>query len=233
MTRPNCCIYLQTFHPVFNKKYIPVFEPLDEEHSAQLFSALVLNHKENFDQISGQCPVIYSFDKKDAEFLPEEFDDIKKDIIFTDTSAPYESVKILFDKYFPEHDNNLVVYADSMGNSGNELRKALDLISIESDAVAIGKSINGGVSFVALNNLNIELLLDIHWNDMVYENLLRKVNRYDNFLYVLNNSLTIKTAEDFKSLYSELSKKESLKYCSQQMHERFTHLFIEYKELLR
>ena len=68
---------------------------------------------------------------------------------------------------------------------------------------------------------------------MVYDNLLHKVNRYDNFLYVLNHSLTVKTVEDFKTLYSELSKKESLAYCSQQMHERFTHLFIEYKDLLR
>ena len=39
--------------------------------------------------------------------------------------------------------------------------------------------------------------------------------------------------QDFKTLYKELSKKESLIYCSQNMHEKFTHLFIEYKELLK
>ena len=233
MLKPDCCIYLQTFHPVFNKEFIPVFGELDTEHSFQLYSSLVLNHKENFDKISEQFPVIYSFDEKDAEFLPGEFQDIKKNIVFTDTSNPPASVKVLFDKYFPEYDNNMVIYADSIGNSGDELKRVLDLISIDSDAVAIGKSMNGSVSFVGLNNLNLELLQDIHWDDMIYENLLRKVNKYDNFLYVLNDSLTIKTARDFKTLYSELSKKESLKYCSQEMHEKFTHLFIEYKDLLR
>jgi hypothetical protein len=233
MLKPNCCLYLQTFHPVFNKECIPVFGELDAEHSLQLYTSLVLNHKENLDKISEQCSVIYSFDEKDAEFLPEKFQGIKENIIYTVTSNPHSSVKILFDKYFPEYDNNLVIYADSIGNSGEGLTRVLDLISIESDAVAIGKSMNGGVSFVGFNNLNLELLQDINWDDMIYENLLRKVNRYDNFLYVLNDSLTIKSVQDFRTLYSELSKKESLKYCSQEMHERFTHLFIEYKDLLR
>lgn len=233
MVKSNCCIYLQAFHPVFNRDYIPAFGELDEEHSAQLYSALVLNHIENLGNISDQCRVIYSLDERDAEFLPEEFEGLKDKIVYTDTSSPITSVKTLFDRYFPESDNNLVVYADSIGNSGKELRRALDLLSIDSDAVAIGKSINGGVSFVGLNNLNLELLQDINWDEMVYSKLLKKVSRYDNFIYVLNNSLTIKTAQDFRTLYSELSKKESLNYCSHRMHEKFTHLFIEYKELLR
>lgn len=233
MVKSNCCIYLQVFHPVFNRDYIPTFGELDEEHSAQLYSALVLNHMENLESISDQCAVIYCFDEKDAGFIPDEFEELEDKIIYTDTSNPLASVKTLFDRHFPEHDNNLVVYADSIGNSGNELKRALDLLSIESDAVAIGKSINGSVSFVGLNNLNLELLQDINWQNMVYERLLKKVSRYDNFIYVLNNSLTIKNAQDFRTLYTELSKKESLNYCSHPMHEKFTHLFIEYKELLR
>jgi hypothetical protein len=58
------------------------------------------------------------------------------------------------------------------------------------------------------------------------------VCRFDYFVNVLNGSLFIEDINDFKILYRELSKKESLNYCSQNIHEKFTHLFIEYKELL-
>ena len=36
---------------------------------------------------------------------------------------------------------------------------------------------------------------------------------------------------DFKNLYIELSKKESLSYFSRQMNERFNNLIIDYKEI--
>ncbi len=37
---------------------------------------------------------------------------------------------------------------------------------------------------------------------------------------------------DFKLLFKELAKKESSNYCGEVMHERFTDLFVAYKELL-
>ena len=97
----------------------------------------------------------------------------------------------------------------------------------------IGKSINGGVSFIGFNYLNQDLISAIHWDGLEFENLLHKVNKFDNFVYVWDNSLVVNSGKDFKLLYSELSKKESLEYCSQQMHEKFTHIFIEYKDFLK
>jgi hypothetical protein len=63
--------------------------------------------------------------------------------------------------------------------------------------------------------------------------MLIKAGKEENFVHTLNNFMLIETKDDFIKLYNELSKKESMQYCSQNIHEKFTHLFIEYKELLK
>ena len=54
----------------------------------------------------------------------------------------------------------------------------------------------------------------------------------DYLLHVLSEFFIVNNFEDFKALYNILSKKESLEFCSQEMHEKFTHLFIEWCLLL-
>lgn len=233
MIRPNSCIYLVSMFPMFNEKSVSPMGKIDEKHTSQLYANLILNHKENFNQIINNTSVLFGFDGNDREHLPAIFSNIGLKNIFPDSENPYQRIKNIADKHFGFYNNNLIIFSNSIGFSPSELKKILDLLTIESEAVIIGKSINGGVSFIGFNYLNQKLLQDIHWNGIEYENLLRKVNKYDNFVYVRENSLVISTEKDFKLLYAELSKKESLDYCSQQMHEKFTHIFIEYKELLK
>jgi hypothetical protein len=233
MIRPNSGIYLVSTKPAFDENSVNPLGKLDENHTAQLYANLILNHKENLDQIVNNASISYFFDEKDKNYLPE---DLKKDSpsnIFVDTENSYQNIKNIFDKYFSTASINLIVFANSIGFSSSELKKILDLLTIESDAVIIGKSINDGVSFIGFNYLNQELISEINWDEMEFESMLHKVNKFDNFVYVWENSLVVNSKNDFKLLYSELSKKESLEYCSQQMHEKFTHIFIEYKDLLK
>jgi len=51
--------------------------------------------------------------------------------------------------------------------------------------------------------------------------------------FVLNNFLKIESLKDFKELYSVLSDKKSENFCTGGIHESFTNLFIEYKDLLQ
>ena len=53
------------------------------------------------------------------------------------------------------------------------------------------------------------------------------------FVNTLTDVIAVSNINDFKKLYIDLSQKKSNEYCSQQMHERFTHLFVEYKDLLK
>ncbi|HUX61230.1 MAG TPA: hypothetical protein VMV32_07950, partial [Ignavibacteriaceae bacterium] len=100
-------------------------------------------------------------------------------------------------------------------------------------AIVIGKSQNNGIAFLGFNSFNNNLFQEIDWDNLHFENLLPMVNKHENFVHVMNNYISISKLSDFKQLCTELSKKESLSYCNQEMHEKFTHLFIEYKEFLK
>lgn len=233
MIRPNSGIYIVSMMPVFDEKSVKPLGKLDENHTSMLYSDLILNHKENLDKIINNTSITYCFDEKDKDYLPEGLKMNGTINIFGDTKNKYQNIKNIVDKHFGSSSINLIVFSNSIGFSSSELRKILDLLTIESDAVIIGKSINSGVSFIGFNYLNQELIGDIHWDGLEFENVLHKVNKFDNFVYVWENSLVVNSGKDFKLLYSELSKRESLEYCSQQMHEKFTHIFIEYKDLLK
>ncbi len=233
MIRPNSRIYIISIMPVFDEKSVTPLGALDAKHTSQLYANLILNHKENLDQIVNNTSITYCFDEKDKNHLPEQIKINNALNIFGNSGNPFQNIKSIFDKYFGTASINLLVFANSIGFSPSELKRILDLLTIESDAVIIGKSINGGVSFIGFNYMNPDLIGDIQWDKMKFENLLHKVNKFDNFVYVWDNSLVVSSGKDFKLLYSELSRKESLEYCSQQMHEKFTHIFIEYKDLLK
>jgi hypothetical protein len=65
-----------------------------------------------------------------------------------------------------------------------------------------------------------------------YDDLLPNVNKTHNFLFEIEDFLHIEDMNDFKELYDVLSKKESAAFCSNESHDRFTNLFIEYKDKL-
>jgi hypothetical protein len=65
-----------------------------------------------------------------------------------------------------------------------------------------------------------------------YISVLNQLTTRDILIHTLDGYLSIDDFEDIKKLYIELSKKESLSYCSPTLHEKFNDLFIEYKDLL-
>lgn len=233
MIKPDSCIYLTAMHPVFNRRYVPLFNNMDAKNSSHLFSSLLLNNHQNIQNMNLRTSAIYCLDEKDKEFVPGELKNAKITLHFSDTTNPYQCIRNVEEKYFSAHKNNFILFSDSIGLSSSVMSKGIDLLNIESDAVTIGRSSNNRISFIGFNFINKELLQEIHWSDNNYENLLYKMNKYDAFLHVLNKTLYVKSAGDFKILYDELSKKESWNYCNREMHEQFTHLFIEYKEQLK
>ena len=134
--------------------------------------------------------------------------------------------------YFSIFENNILIRADVIGVSKKTMQKIFNMLAIEDDVLVIGKSKNKKVALLGFNNLEINLLDEMFSVDLEYNKFLLEIGKSDLFLNTLNGFQLIENFSDFKNLYIELSKKESLSYCSQQMHERFTNLFIEYKDLL-
>jgi len=233
MNKLNSSIYFFPLHPVFNPEYIPPFESFDSEHSALLYSALTQNYKEIFETFEGKINSVFVFDEKDRDFLPDKFNNEGSNLFFGDTGNKTLMLKNLSDKYFNTYTNNLLIFSNSICMSAVDIQQALNLLSINDEAVVIGKTASGGVTLLGFNTFSKELSDEIDWDNFNYNNFLLYTSKHEHFLHVIDNFLVIKNIEDFKNLYKELSKKESLIYCSQKMHEMFTQLFIEYKDLLK
>ncbi len=231
--KSNSSIYLLSNSSIFNKETLSNFEMFNVENTYLLYSSLLLNHKEIFDQLPRNIRMTFCFDEKDKGSLPNEFNSNASEIIFYDLSNKHNLLKVLSEKYFNESTNNLLIFSNSIGFSANDIKKVFSLLGMEDETIVVGKSLSNKIVFIGFNSFNPELFWEVEWNLLNYDNFLSKVSKHDNFIHVLGNYMSINNLDDFRNLYSELSKKESLSYCSQNMHERFTNLFIEYKELLK
>jgi glycosyltransferase A (GT-A) superfamily protein (DUF2064 family) len=233
MNKLNSSIYLFPLHSVFNPAFTPSFESFDNAHSTLLFSALTENYKDIFDTFEGKVNSVFVFDNNDKDYLPDRFKQEGLKLFFGDTANKTQILKNLSDKYFHSYSNNLLIFSNSICLTPNDIQQAFNLLSINDEAVVIGKTSTGGITFLGFNSFNYELFAEIDWNNLNYNNFLKYTSKHEHFLHVIDNFLVINNIEDFKNLYNELSKKESLAYCSQVMHEKFTQLFIEYKDLLK
>jgi hypothetical protein len=231
--KTNSSIYLISDSPKFNKEAVAEFESFDRDNSLLLYSSLVLNYKEIFEQLPKAISVIYCIDNNDKDFLPEAFNEDNIRVIFCNSADRKTLLKSMSDKYFSESGNNLLIFADSIGISPDDIHKVFNLLQIDDEVIVLGKTNNNNIAFIGFNSFNKDLFLDLAWANLSYDHLLENVSKHDNLIHTLGNFITVNSIEDFKYLYAELSRKESLAYCSQTMHERFTHLFIEYKDLLK
>lgn len=229
----NSSIYLFPLAVQFNTEEIDKFETFDTLHSSQLYSALVLNNEEIFSGFNNSNQIYFCFDEKDKEFLPNGFLQLKENLIFGNTKNHQKYLKEIFEKYIPQMDKNLFVFSNAIGFTREEIQRVFNLLAVEEETVIIGKTKNLDVAYIGFNSAKPDFLLDMDLGNLNLDKLLYKVNQNDTFVYVIGNYLLIKNITDFKNLYVELSKKESLSYCSHKMHELFTNLFIEYKEILK
>jgi len=232
MHKKKNCIYVLSLHPVFNSEAAPKFENLSHRDSILLYTHLLANFIELFADIDLNFELVFCLNEKDEKYIPKNFfsDD---SIFFFNTSEDINShLEQLEQNYFTIFENNILIRADVIGVSEKTIQKIFNLLAIEDDVLVIGKSINKKVALLGFNNPEINLLDEMFSIALDYNAFLLEAGKSDLFLNTLNGFQLIENFSDFKKLYTELSKKESLSYCSQQMHERFTNLFIEYKDLL-
>ncbi len=232
MVKSNSCIYLISNFPVFNLEEIREFNIFNKKDSSALFSALIYNHRQNFISSRNNNHIVYCFDGSDRNRIPADLEE-ESSVQFCEEGHNKSSIRLLAERFFGNYINNLVVFGPSIGFTPGEIDRAMNLLSMNDEAVVLGKSFNEEVVFIGFNSYNQELFDSIDGSGGNFDRILADVNRHENFIHIMGNYQFIKDLEDFKRLYAELSKKESWAYCNQQMHEQFTQLFIEYKGLLK
>jgi len=222
------CNYLLALSPVFNKDRVPLFESFDRERSAILWQALYLNAFEVLSSF-GSTSYILVLSESDKGYLPERIRNNSDNIVFGDLDDKELLFRNMNDKYFDSNENNIVFLSNSIGYSHQDISRSDNLLNTDDDTLVIARSLSGNLCFTGFNHYPDFL----KGNKYDYDFILEQACRHNSTLFTISNFISVNNISDFKVLYSELSKKESLSYCSQAMHEQFTHLFIEYKDLLK
>jgi len=233
MDKKTNAVYLLADYPFLNTKHAPVFGKLNLNDSIFLYSQLFTNNLSNLSELQNEANIICFLDSIDKDFIPNNFIPDEVNLYFLNTKNISKQFNDLNTEFFQHHSNNVLIHLNTVGVSLNKLDKIFDLLTIEDESIVIGKTDKEKVGFIGSNNLNEEIYKEFFLSKLYYEKYLADISNKDNFVNVLTGFLAINDMEDFKSLYDELSKKESLEYCSEEMHERFTHLFIEYREFLK
>ena len=232
MYKKKNCIYIFCLHPVFNGEAIAKFQNLSLQDSNLLYSHLLENFIEIFTNTDLDFELVFCFNEKDENYIPGDFFPDESIMFFNTSENNNSNLEQLARNYFSNFENNILIRADVIGISEITIQKIFNLLAIEDDVLVIGKSTNKKVVLLAFNNLEINLFDEMFSTTLEYDSFLIEAGKRDLFLNTINGFQLIENFSDFKNLYIELSKKESLAYCSELMHERFTNLFIEYKDLL-
>ena len=188
---------------------------------------------ENFFRDGNKTDCYFVLDERDRDFITDDFKTDKLNFHFADLTEQKLVFENLFLKEFSSHKNNIILSSDLIGINQIELDKYFNLLNIDDESLLIGKSNEGVIGVFGFNSYSVDIFNCLVKSEFNYNNFLSCTKTLNHFIHTLNDILLIKNIEHFKQLYIELSQKKSIEYCSQQMHEKFTHLFIEYKELLK
>jgi hypothetical protein len=229
----NNAVYIIPSASFLNPEIQSTFENFTIHDSRFLKSTLYLNLVENFLIDGNKADCYFVLDESDRDFITNDFITNNLNFHFADLSKPKLLFENLFIKEFNTHKNNIIISSDIIGINQTELDKYFNLLNIDDESLLIGKSNEGVIGVFGFNSYSLDIFNCLVKSDFNYNNFLSCTKTLNHFIHTLNDILLIKNIEHFKQLYIELSQKKSIEYCSQKMHEKFTHLFIEYKELLK
>jgi len=229
----NNLICVFTTETIFNPKAAAKFDNLSMRDSMFLYALLLSNYVELLLLAGLRADIIFYLNKEDQNFLPKSFFPetlVNHFIDFSRHNSVFDSIE---KNIFPNYSNFIFIHYKSIGITKKDLNRIFNLLNREEETTVIGKSPGNDLIFSAHNYVAKDIFSSFLANTRSYDKHLSEVNHRDTYVNLIEKYLSLNTFADFKKLYNHLSLKESLNYCSEQMYERFTHLFIEYKDLLK
>jgi len=220
--------------PVFNQNYCQVYPHFSKEDSSFLYVTLLENLYEIFSALFPREDIFVCLNEKDKNNLSRETLSpfLSNNLFYFNDAAFANEFISLFDKRRSDAKNFIFVHPDFVGLTKTDILQMLDLLLLEDDVLLLKKTLHKKIALFATNKFQNEIPGLIHKKNFVCDSALKKLCALDYQLYKLKNVFSLAHANDFKELYKMLSRKENYACCSKKMHDRFTHLFIEYKELL-
>ncbi|MCH8169999.1 MAG: hypothetical protein IIB07_02555 [Bacteroidetes bacterium] len=202
--------------------------PISEEHSKLLYTNIFNNAIEQIGNVDNIKKII-CFPVEENPVIDENISSQFEFINYTFKENIYEK---LLEINSDEYERSLLIFPYTIGFSSQDIQRVFDLLLDDGDALVIGKTKDNRVCFIGTNFLDAQLIEHISESNLKFDDLLKRIKRKDVYYFVFNGYLKINEIIDFKDLYILLSNRESENFCSENIHEKFTNLFIEYKELL-
>ncbi|HED07949.1 MAG TPA: hypothetical protein ENI57_07530 [Ignavibacteria bacterium] len=211
-----------------SKEILNDLAPISEVHSKLLYTNIFNNAAEQI----GNVDNVKKFICFPVNGDPVIDEDISSQFEFINYNFEENIYEKLFEKQPDEYGRSLLIFPNTIGFSSQDILRVLDLLLNDGNALVIGKTKDNRICFIGTNFWDSQLLNHISASNFEFDKLLEKICKENVYYYVLNGYLKIDKINDFKDLYILLSNRESEDFCTENIHEKFTNLFIEYKELL-
>jgi len=226
-------ICLFSAHPVFNIKYVPVFEKLNQKNSVYLNTLLLSNYLDLIHKIELKADFACFLDERDKEFVLKNYLPAKFKLYYYHPGEKESFISVLSANNPANYSRSVLIYTNSIGVSEITINKIFNLLSIEDASIIIGRTNKNKLAFMGVNRFDEELNSGFQAAHFNYDKFLAGISTKNYFLTVLDGFLALNDFDDFRELYFRLSKKNSLAYCGVEMHEKFNNIFIEYKDYLK
>jgi len=205
------------------------FSPITENDRNQLFTNLFNNAAEQIGKVEAARKFVLTPERSYSEIVEH----LSYPFEIIDYSSEENIYEKLLDINSEECRRVLLLFPDTIGFSAEDINRAFDLLSDEGNCLVIGKTIDNRICYLGTNFLDDQLFEYFSGANFNFDEFLKSVQTNNVYYFIFNNLLKIESTNDFKDLYVLLSNKESENFCSEEIHENFTNLFIEYKALLK
>lgn len=228
------CIYLIPPQPIFQMKQIKAIKPISKKFSAYVNELLYLNNLLILDQIQSSTVITPVFYASDEDLISEKMKALIVDDepCFFKEKKPFNVLLSLHNQKIMSATNHLYIFSNSLGLSAETIEYLINLLNQEDEIFVLSKTSDERIAAFGYNDLGKKALKPLLAGNADYASILKKICSLDILFYELNKQYKLENFDDLKLLYDVLSKKESKAYFTEEIHEKFNDVFIEYKEIL-
>lgn len=230
----NVRMYITPGRPLFNPNIVFPFHPLNQQFTSLLSLAFLLTLMENSTFIDVKPELIILLDTSDKNYIPEPLlsCNVPHTISYINTSTISEEIANKYGNHAQEGIRYIFARSSCYGIIPKQWNRIFDLLLLDEKVIMPLVSEEGSVVGLGLNSFVQDIDFSFLSLSLPFNDFLPKICKADGHLVTKQFGHSLDSVEDFRNLYKFLSSKESIPYCSKEMHARFTEVFIEYKEIL-
>ncbi len=223
MNAENAAVFIVAFHP---DSYYNVTGSENNMSAEDLFSLTEILIQNNYDIcIESSLNNIFILCDKSLENIVINSE--SHQLVFTE---PEELHRFIAEKK-TKYAKILIINANTVGLTRQKIEHMVNLLDMEDEVTLLGIDNSDKIGFTASCSYSEELLT-CQLNNCDFHDLFKKVPHLEYYFILMSGIYSMTNLADFKHLYSILSQRENFNLCSKNIYDRFTELFIEYKELI-